>query len=252
MLRKTFLGAALLACGVASLSGEARAASSEITLNFDNVINPISSDYLALFSGTTTAVSFDGYATLQDIPAGASTQNVIISPAGSSQTVPADLGGNTPEFFAIAGVYSQTSQLGTTNGVAVGVNAATSATLEGETYAQAFPGSTLIPESQVIAFLQNPNLSLLPTSLQSYVNEFSNQVSPAVVSLDSSPGELVDFSDGTAGGQISASIVPVSPGNGGGGPAAVPLPAAVWSALPILGILGAMKIRKSSSLADSH
>ncbi len=201
---------------------------------------------MALFSGNTTAVTFDGYATLQDIPAGASNQNVIISPAGSSQTVPADLGGSTPQFFAIAGVYSQSSSLGTTNGVAVGVNVSTSAMIEGESYDEAFPGSALVPESEVIAFLEDPNLSLLPTSLQSYVNSFSDQVAPAVVPLDGSPGELVDFSDGTAGGQISASIVPVSPTTGGGTPGVVPLPAAAYMALPLLGLLAAAKTMKRS------
>jgi hypothetical protein len=257
MVRRTLLGAALLACGVVGMPSFAHAASSEITLDFANVINPISSDYVALFSGTTSAVTFDGYATLQDIPAGGSDQNVIISPTGSSQTVPADLGGNTPLFYAIAGVYTASSSAGTTQGVSVGVNVATSATLEGETYDQAFPGSSLVPESDVIAFLQNPNLSLLPTSLQSYVNEFSGQVSPAVIALDGTPGELVDFSDGTAGGQVDASIQQISTGPGTGGgtgtTTAVPLPASVWAALPLLGILGAVKlIRRSGSLAEGQ
>jgi hypothetical protein len=250
MSGKTFLGAALAIVGLIAVPQWAHATTEEeVQLTFANVINPISDAYIALFSGTSSAVTFDGYAALQNINAGSSQQDIIFSPAGSSQTTPASLP-NTPDFYALAGVYSQSSSLGTTTGLSVGVNVATSADIEGKSYADVFPDPTIVTESDVVAFLQDPNPDLLSTSLQSYTNEFTDEVSPAVIPITGTPGELVDFSNGTAGGQVDASVATVGSAPTGPVTTAIPLPAAVWSALPLMGILVGAKVLRKNSLAE--
>jgi len=228
-LRK-LLGACVLVAASLAVPRFAAAAGDSIFLTFTDVVTPISPAYIALFNGTEgTTVSFDAYATLAAIPAGDSTQSVVISPVGSSQTVPADLGGNTPTSYAIAGVYSNDP-----DGLSVVTNTTEAAAVEGQPFASVFPAE--LPENEVVSFLQAPNLSLLPTSLQSFVNGFQGEVSPAVVNLDGSTGDIVNFSNGTAGGTVTASIGPTA-----GTTSPVPLPPAATAGAVLLLALAAIQ-----------
>jgi hypothetical protein len=206
-----------------------------IDLSFNNVPDPISSAYVALFSINGDLANFNDYAPLQNIPAGNSKQQIIYAPASLSQTVPAD-SGISPGLFGIAGVYTTTTDGGTTQGLTVGIDSSEANGLEGDTYAEAFPADAP-PESSVIAFLQSPNLSLLPESLQAYVNGFSDEITPALISTDDGTGALLNFSDATISGTATATIgnilVNIPPTTTSG----VPLPSAVWSGLSLLAVL---------------
>jgi hypothetical protein len=241
-MRETFSLAILLLIGVVIAPRFASATSEEINLSFTGVTDPVSSDYVALFSGTSSGVTFDGYASLADIPTGDSQQSVVFSPPTSSTVQ--DFGGVTPTFIGLAGVYTA----GDNTGVAVGVNTTTAATLETETYSQDF-APLGEPEAELVDFLESPNLSLLPTSLADFVNGFSGQLTPAVISLDGTDGTLVDFSDGTANGSASAAISLIS-SPGGGGTSAVPLPAAALMALPLMAILAGAKVLRRKIAAN--
>jgi len=69
--------------------------------------------------------------------------------------------------------------------------------------------------------------------------------------LDGSTGDLVNFSNGTLGGDVSAAIETVPTGPSGGG-TVVPVPAAVWMALPMLAILAGAKILRRNFTSISH
>lgn len=212
-----------------------------VNLTFDSVPFTISSAYVVLYSINGTTPTFDGYAALSDIPVGHSTQQVVYSPSADSQTVPADLGGNSPGFFGIAGVYTN----GATQGLTVGIDTTEAAAVSGESFATAF--GTIIPESTIVGFLQNPPApTLLNAALQQYVNGFSGQIGPDLISTDNGTGDLVNFSNATVSGTANATI-----GNviiGGPGPSTVPLPSAAWSGLMMLaGLAGISALRRSRS-----
>jgi len=232
--------------GLPRLAGATPVTENTIDLTFTNVASPISSAFISLFSTNGSLASFDGYAPLQAIPAGGSTQTVVLNPAAESTTVPAGLGGVSPDLFAIAGVYTSGTGDAAVQGLTVGVNTTEAAALNGLSYTQAFPAGTH-SEAQVVAFLKNPDLSLLPISLQAYVNKFAGQLTPALISTDDGTGDLVNFSNATISGTVNATL-----GTATVGPpvSSVPLPSAAWSGLALLsGLAGIAALRRKLSCA---
>jgi hypothetical protein len=217
-----------------------------IDLSFSNVTAPISSAYVALFSINGDLADFDGYAPLQNIPAGAGPfkQQIVYAPASVSQTVPTDV--PSPGLFGIAGVYTSGTGDATVQGLTVGIDSDEATGLEGESYTEAFP-SDAPPESEVVAFLQNPNLSILPESLQAYVDGFAGQIEPALISTDDGTGDLLNFSDASISGTVTGTIgnIIISTPPTGGGTSGVPLPRANWTGFAgLTGLAGFAGIRR--------
>jgi hypothetical protein len=241
------LGAAIFA------ARPVHAADTAITLDFVNILNPISSDYAALVSGTGTNQTFQGYVALQDIPAGGSDQQFIVSPSADSQTTPAGINDSTPiTGLVLLGVYTSPQNVA---GISVGANATAAAVLESEDYATltAPAGALAPPESTLVSDFKNPPggavdevLSLIGTSIGGY--------GPDTIAVNGGDGVLVDFSNGTFDGDAFLSEGPVTKGTTGGGTGSstVPLPSAASSALAMLVALGGVgAVRKQIAMRRS-
>jgi hypothetical protein len=232
---------ALAALGLAIFAARAaHAASTSVTLDFENVLQPMSGDYVSLVSGTGTNQVFEGFAKLANVSAGTSTQSVIISPASQSQTDPADINDTTPiTGIAFFGVYT-TPQDAT--GLTIGVNATEAGVLEGETYAQLTAGTSAPAESVVVAGLESPPAGDVDIVL-GYVGTALGGYSNATIPVGGI-GTMVDFSDGTFNGDAMVSEGPTPGGSSGGGTPIVPLPSAETSSLMMLGLLGSVAVTR--------
>jgi hypothetical protein len=237
MLAKNTIVAGLVV-SVASLIAPnfARGAGQSLSLQFSGVTESIVDPYVLLFSSPTDTETFEGFAALTTIPTGSSSQSLILSPTGSSQTNPTSLNTNTPiDGYVIVGVYPPSPG---DQGITVGVSTIFAPTIQADTYAQLTAAiSPLIPsESDVVAALENPS----PTVISAVLSEVGTPIAAnAAVALifPNGTGDLLDFTDGTPNGTVTSTLV-----TAGTGPTTVPLPSPAWAALTALLGLAALSI----------
>jgi hypothetical protein len=231
-----------LAISFASLLGPnfARAAGTSLTLQFSGVSHSIVDPYVMLFSSPTGTETFEGFATLQTIPTGSSSQTLVLSPTASSQSNPTDIQTNTPiNGFVMMGVYPPS--LGD-QGVTVGVNTTFAPSIEGDTFAQlAAAISPLIPsESDVVAALESPT----PADISAILGEVGTPIAAddavAIINPNGN-GDLLDFTDAALNGSVTSTLVTTS------GPSTVPLPSAAWMALITLAALATISALRTRS-----
>jgi hypothetical protein len=248
-MRKNLLPFAAMVLTVGAFALRPAQAATQLVVDFDNVLNPISNGYLALISGTGPDQTFEGFAQLPTIAAGTTPVDIIVSPASQSQTNPTDINDTTPiTGIALVGVYTQTSAEATTTGISFGVNVPTAAALESESYSTFTSGIPLAPpESTLVSDLQNPPpgsisevLSLVGTVLGGY---------SSVTIPIGGDGTIVDFSNGTFNGDVFLSEGPTSGTTSPGGGTTVPIPTSAMSGLIMLAILGAATIVRRKQTA---
>ncbi|MGA3067364.1 MAG: hypothetical protein ABSF29_11000 [Tepidisphaeraceae bacterium] len=90
-MRKNLLPFAAMVLTVGAFALRPAQAATQLVVDFDNVLNPISNGYLALISGTGPDQTFEGFAQLPTIAAGTTPVDIIVSPASQSQTNPTDI-----------------------------------------------------------------------------------------------------------------------------------------------------------------
>jgi PEP-CTERM motif len=172
-----------------------------LVFSFNNIVDPISADYVGLYSRDTITSDLNvvGVAALAPIPVGDSTQSIVISPAALSQTVPPNAN-DTAAIAGIAfiGVYNPTS----TPGLTIGIDSSVVGNYLGKTYAEAFPLST-ITESAAVTGILGATIDTLGTVP---VIPSSEEIGFPIGDI----GEFVNFSTGTVNGSFTESVVPAA------------------------------------------
>jgi hypothetical protein len=162
---------------------------STVVIDFNNVVDPISSDYVAFYTGCTGGTggcAFETADILGSVPVGDSSQSI---------TIPTIFGEPT-NGIAFLGVYSSGE------GLTIGVDSSVVSNYLGKTYSLAFPLSTLT-ESAAVTCVE----ALTPTTL-------TTGVCPVIPSGEEigftigDTGEFVNFSTGAVNGTFTASVVP--------------------------------------------